>query len=362
MKKTFNIAVLPGDGIGPEVTDAAVAVLKKIAGKFSHKFNFLYGDFGAVAIEKTGNPLPEPTLNICLKSDAILLGAIGDPKFDSDPNAPVRPEQGLLKLRKTLNLFVNLRPVKAYKDLIDSSPLKKERIEGVDLMIVRELTGGIYFGEPRMRTGNGEKAIDTSIYTKEEIMRVAKLAFKIAEKRNKKVISVDKANVLETSRLWRETVNEIAKFYPDIEITHMYVDNAAMQLIKNPEQFDVILTENMMGDILTDEASVIAGSIGLLPSASIGEKYALYEPIHGAFNKAAGKNIANPIGTILSAAMMLRMSFGLGKESEAIEKAVERTIQKGYRTKDILSEKTDPKKILGTHEMGEKIRVFLEKN
>src|SRR3989304_9477077 len=307
MKKT--IAVLPGDGVGPEVIEQALLCLKKNADKFGHEFLFQYGLVGASAIDKTGTPLPNETLTLCKKSAAILFGAIGDPKYDNDPKAKVRPEQGLLKLRKSLNLYANMRPIKVYKELIDTSPLKKNRIENVDLVVVRELTGGIYFGEPRLRKEGGKKAIDTSIYTDKEIERVSKIAFELPVKRRKKVTSVDKANVLETSRLWRETVNKISKFYPSVELIHMFVDNAAMQLIKNPQQFDVILTENMFGDILTDEASVIPGSIGLLPSASIGDKFSLFEPIHGSYHKNAGKNVANPIATILSAAMMLRISF-----------------------------------------------------
>ena len=353
MKKI--IAVLPGDGVGPEVVEQALKVLKKVAKKFDHQITYKYGLIGASAIEKTGNPLPEKTLELCKGSDAILFGAIGDPKYDLDPKSVIRPEQGLLKLRKELNLYANLRPVKIYPELIESSPLKKERIEGVDLIIVRELTGGIYFGEPRLRQDNGNTAIDTSIYTKEEIRRIAKIAFILASKRRKKVISVDKANVLETSRLWRETVSNISIQYHDIELSHMFVDNAAMQLIKNPQQFDVILTENMFGDILTDEASVIAGSIGLLPSASLGDKYALYEPIHGSYHKNTGKNIADPIATILSAAMMLNLSFNLIEEAEIIEIAVKKVIQNGFRTKDIVDNNTQKDKILGTKEIGDKI-------
>lgn len=358
MKK--NIAVLPGDGIGPEVVQQAIQVLKIVAKKFHHEFIFKYGLVGASAIEKTADPLPRETLNLCKRSDAILFGAIGDPKYDNDPKAKVRPEQGLLKLRKFLNLYANLRPVKVYNELINSSPLKKEKVEKVDLIVVRELTGGIYFGEPRKRIKNGHTAIDTSIYSRAEITRIAKLAFEIATKRKKKVTSVDKANVLETSRLWRETVEKISQDYPQIELNHMFVDNAAMQIIKNPGVFDVILTENMFGDILSDEASVIAGSIGLLPSASVGEKYALYEPIHGAYNKAAGKNIANPIATILSTSVMLRTSFNLEKEANAIEKAVEKVLQDGFRTPDIADKNTQKDKILGTHEMGDKISAIID--
>lgn len=378
MKKT--IAVLPGDGVGPEVIEQAVNILRKIAQRYSHEFIFEYGLIGASAIHKTGNPLPDVTLDLCKRSDAILFGAIGDPKYDSDPKAKVRPEQGLLKLRKSLNLFANLRPVKVYPELIDISPLRREKVEGTDIIIVRELTGGIYFGKPRSRKDNGTTAIDTSIYTQEEIIRVAKIAFDLAQKRRKKLTSIDKANVLETSKLWRETVTEIVKQYPTIELNHMYVDNATMQLIKNPKQFDVILTENMFGDILSDEASVLVGSIGMIPSASIGYRFTaqnqkskikntnsqpttynqqlffcLYEPIHGAYNKAAGKNIANPIATILSSALMLRISFHLEKETNTIEKAVGKVLAEGFRTKDITGRKTDPAQILGTREMGRKI-------
>ncbi len=348
MNKT--IAILPGDGIGPEVVEQGVKVLKAIASKFHHQFIFKFGLIGAEAIEKTGVPLPDNTLSLCRESDAVLFGAIGDPKFDLDPKAKVRPEQGLLKLRQSLKLFTNLRPVKLYQDLINISPLKKEKLKNVDLMIVRELTGGIYFGEPRLRKNNGKTAVDTSIYSVDEITRVAKIAFEMALIRRGKVTSVDKANVLETSRLWRETVTEISKNYPSVELNHMFVDNASMQLIKNPSQFDVILTENMFGDILSDEASVLAGSIGLLPSASIGEKNALYEPIHGAFNKAKGKNIANPIGSILSIAMMLEFSFNLTEEAQLIEKAIKKTFSEGYRTSDLIDVNTPQKKILGTKE------------
>lgn len=357
MKKT--IAVLPGDGIGPEVTIQAVRVLKKIAERFHHNFIFEYGLIGASSIDITGYPLSDETLELCQKSDAILFGAIGDPKYDLDPNAKIRPEQGLLQLRKTLNLYANIRPVKVYEELIDNSPLKKKTVESVDLIVVRELTGGIYFGEPRGRKDNGEKAIDTSIYTKEEITRIAKVAFEQAKKRRRKITSVDKANVLETSRLWRETVIEVSKLYPEVELTHMYIDNAAMQLIKNPKQFDVLLTENMFGDILSDEASIIAGSIGLLPSASIGEEFTLFEPVHGAYNKAVGRNIANPIASILSAVMMIRIAFELEQEATAIENAVKSVFLDGFRTKDLSSSTTPYVKIVGTKEMGKLIMHYL---
>ena len=353
MKK--NIAVLSGDGVGPEVTDQAVKVLQKIAEKFDHEFNFEYGLIGASAIDKTGNPLPTKTLDLCKNSDSILFGAIGDPKYDLDPKAKVRPEQGLLKLRKSLDLFANLRPIFVFDSLIDSSPLKSEVVKNTDFIVVRELTGGIYFGEPRGRNEDGTKAFDTSVYSKEEIIRVAKIAYMISEKQRKKVTVVDKANVLETSRLWRETLQDFSKKYPQVETRFLYVDNAAMQIIKRPSDFDVILTENLFGDILTDEASVLVGSLGMLPSASIGPTVALYEPIHGSFPKATGKNIANPIGAILSSEMMLKYSFHLEKEWISIWNAVTETLIEGWRTRDIATDLTDNKKILGTKEMGEKI-------
>lgn len=353
-----KIAILPGDGVGPEITDEAIKILRKIADHFHHVFEFSHGLIGASAIDKTGVALPDETLTLCQRSDAIVFGAIGDPKYDLDPGAKIRPEQGLLKLRKELGLYANLRPVTMYPKLSDISPLKAERIENVDLIVVRELTGGIYFGHPRLRKDKGATAIDTSIYTRSEIIRIAKIAFELATKRKKRIVSVDKANVLETSRLWRETVTNLSKDYPQIELIHLFVDNAAMQLIKNPSQFDVILTENMFGDILSDEASVISGSIGLLPSASIGEKYALYEPIHGAYNKATGKNTVNPIATILSAAMMLKMSFHLETEGESIENAVRKIIADGFRTKDIADDKTSFNKILTTSAIGDLIARY----
>jgi 3-isopropylmalate dehydrogenase len=348
MKKT--IAVLPGDGVGPEVTNQAVLILEKIAVKFGHTFLFNEGLIGAVAIDKTGNPLPSVTLNLCHDADAVLLGAIGDPKYDNDPTAKIRPEQGILGLRKNLTVYTNLRPIFIFESLIDKSPLKAEIIKGVDFIVVRELVSGIYFGK-RGRNKSRTSAFDTSEYSKAEIERVAKKAFAIAGNRKKHITVVDKANVLETSRLWRETVQRMEKDYPDISVTYMFVDNAAMQIIKRPSEFDVILTENMFGDILTDEASVITGSLGMLPSASIGEKTAVYEPIHGSFPKAAGLNIANPIGSILSAAMMLLYSFNLKKESDTVYTAVEKVINQGYGTKDL-----NPAKLLGTKELGEKIQ------
>ncbi len=347
MKK--QIALLPGDGVGPEVTSEAVKVLKKIAERYDHEFVFTEGLIGGVAIDKTGNPFPKETEELCLKSDAILFGAIGDPKFDNDPKAKVRPEQGLLAMRKALGLYANVRPIFTYDSLLDKSPLKKEIIKGVDFIVVRELIGGIYFGE-KGREEDGDSAYDTCTYTKEEIRRVTKYAFDLSMRRRKLLILVDKANVLETSRLWRETVQNMSKDYPAVTVNYMFVDNASMQIIKRPTEFDVILTENMFGDILTDEASVITGSIGMLPSASIGEKTSLYEPIHGSYPKAAGKNTANPIGTILSAAMMLEYSFEMKEEAENIRNAVKKAIAAGYGTKDIAKGK-----VLSTRDLGDKI-------
>lgn len=330
-----KIALLPGDGIGPEIIQEAKKVLETIADKYDHEFEYEEALIGASAIDKTGSALPEETISTCLSADAVLFGAIGDPKYDNDPTATVRPEQGILGIRKALGLFANIRPIHTYERLIDMSPLKRDRIEGVDIVFIRELTGGIYFGTPRERRDNGNTAVDTSIYTREEIERVGNLAIETARSRKKKVTVVDKANVLETSRLWREVMQEIAKKNTDIEVEYMFVDNASMQIIKNPRAFDVIVTENMFGDILTDEASVITGSIGMLPSASIGEKTSLFEPIHGSYPKAAGQGTANPIGTILSAALMLEYSFGMHKEADRIRWAIETCISEGIGTKDI---------------------------
>ena len=295
MKK--NIAVIEGDGIGPEVTRQSVKVLDAIAEKFGHEFNYSYCLMGAISIDKTGTPLPQETIDICLDSDAILFGAIGHPKYDNDPTAKVRPEQGLLGLRKALQLFANIRPVSTYPSLHHLSPLKTKNIEGVDFVIYRELTGGIYFGK-KETNAEGNYAVDECCYSTPEIERIAHLAFQAAQKRRKKLTLVDKANVLETSRLWRKVVKEIATQYSDVELNFLFVDNAAMQIILNPKQFDVILTENMFGDIISDEASVISGSLGLLPSASVGNRTSLFEPIHGSYPQAAGKDIANPIGSI----------------------------------------------------------------
>ena len=333
----FNIALLRGDGIGPEIVDSAVEVLNKTAEKFGHTFNFTPYLIGGAAIDATGKPLPDETVEGCLASDSVLLGAVGGPKWDNLPGDQ-RPEKALLGIRAALGLFTNLRPAKLYKALKDSCPLRPDIVEnGFDLMMVRELTGGIYFGERGRREGKyGKEAYDTECYSKMEIERIAKVAFETARKRNKNVISIDKANVLESSRLWRATVHEIAKDYPDVTCTDMLVDNAAMQLVKNPAQFDVVVTSNMFGDILSDESSQITGSIGMLPSASLGStKRGMYEPIHGSAPDIAGQNKANPIATILSASMMLRYSFDLDKEADAIDAAVDKFLEMGYRTADL---------------------------
>jgi 3-isopropylmalate dehydrogenase len=328
-----NIVVIEGDGIGPEVTRQSVKVLNTIAEQFGHTFHYTYSLMGADAIDKTGNPLPDETIEACLNSDAILFGAIGHPKYDNDPTAKVRPEQGLLKLRKSLQLFANIRPVTTYASLHHLSPLKTKNIEGVDFVIFRELTGGIYFGKKEVNEERTQ-ASDDCVYTREEIERVSHLAFQYAQQRRKKLTLVDKANVLETSRLWRQVVQEIAAQYADVVVDFLFVDNAAMQIILNPKQFDVVLTENMFGDIISDEASVISGSLGLLPSASIGKGAALFEPIHGSYPQAAGKDIANPLGSILSAAMLLD-HLGLAQEAALVREAAEWTLSNGFVTKDI---------------------------
>ena len=334
----FNIAVLPGDGIGPEVIQQSVRVCDAVAKIFNHKINWNYGLVGASAIEKMGDPYPKETHRICEDSDAILFGAIGDPKFDNNPSLKVRPEQGLLEMRKKLGLYANVRPTFTFPSLINKSPLKKEIIDGTDLVFLRELTGGIYFGK-RGRLDNGNSAYDTCIYSREEIVRLVKMGFELAEKRSKKLCCVDKANVLESSRLWRETVQSMEKDYPKVSVSYEFVDAVAMRLIQWPKNYDVLVTENLFGDILTDEASVITGSMGLMPSASIGNENSLYEPIHGSFPQAAGKNIANPLATILSAAMMFEMSFGLKNESDIIKKIVERSLNNKIVTEDLSLEK-----------------------
>lgn len=354
MKK--HIAVLAGDGIGPEITDGAVAVLKKVAEKFGHEFTFEPLLMGCCAIEACGEPLPAHTVERCLASDSVLLGAVGgmvgDPRWDNLPGDK-RPEKGLLQIRKALGLYSNIRPARLWKALSDASPLKKPLVEnGIEIIVVRELTGGIYFGERGSYHDNetGETAWDTEKYSVKEIERITEIACKLAQKRTKKVISVDKANVLESSRLWRRTVHAYAeKHYPDVTVTDMLVDNAAMQIVKNPAQFDVLLTSNMFGDILADEAAQVTGSIGMLASSSLGDgTRGLYEPIHGSAPDIAGLDIANPVATVLSAAMMLRDSFGLTEECYAVERAVERVLEEGYRTADIMS---DGMKQIGCREM-----------
>ena len=349
----LNIGLLKGDGIGPEIVDSAVRVLEKIADKFGHEFCFTPYLIGGAAIDATGAPLPEETVRGCLASDSVLLGAVGGPKWDILPGN-IRPEKALLGIRAAMGLYTNLRPARLYAALKDDSPLRPDLVEkGFDIMIVRELTGGIYFGDRGYREGKyGEEAYDTEQYSRMEIERIARAAFEAARVRGKKVTSIDKANVLETSRLWRKTVHEIAAEYPDITVTDMLVDNAAMQLVRNPSQFDVIVTSNMFGDILSDEASQMTGSIGMLPSASIGAtKVGLYEPIHGSAPDIAGQNKANPIATILSAAMMLRYAFALEAEAQAIEDAVNRVLDAGLRTADI----AHGEEALGTVEMTDAI-------
>ncbi|HEY6956087.1 MAG TPA: 3-isopropylmalate dehydrogenase [Flavisolibacter sp.] len=328
-----NIAVILGDGIGPEVTKQSIKALNAVGEKFGHEFYYTYSLMGADAIDKTGNPLPDETLENCINSDAILFGAIGHPKYDNDPTARVRPEQGLLKLRKSLGLFANIRPVTTFPSLNHLSPLKPKQLEGVDFVVYRELTGGIYFGKKELNA-EGTEASDLCIYNKTEIERIAHLAFKAAQQRKKKLTLVDKANVLETSRLWRKVVQEIAKNYNDVTVDYMFVDNAAMQIIVNPKQFDVILTENMFGDIISDEASVISGSLGMLPSASVGENTALFEPIHGSYPQAAGKDIANPTGSILSAALLLD-HLNMHAEAALVREAVAWALDSKFVTKDI---------------------------
>jgi 3-isopropylmalate dehydrogenase len=352
-----NIVLTPGDGIGPEVVEEARLVLADVASRFGHEFRFSEHLLGGCAIDKTGTALPDSTLAAAQAADAVLLGAVGGPKWD-DPQAPVRPEQGLLGIRKALGLYANVRPVRPYPSLARLSPLKPERVAGVDFVVIRELTGGLYFGTPkgREKTATGERAVDTLVYTDGEIRRIVRLAFQIARGRRRLVTSVDKANVLESSRLWRKVAIEVAREFPDVKLEHQLVDSCAMRLITHAPQFDVIVTENMFGDILTDEAAVLAGSLGVLPSASLGEgRRGLYEPIHGSAPDIAGKGIANPTGTILSAAMLLRHSLGLEREAAAIESAVAAALDDGQVTADIGTGRT-----LGTRQMGAAIRERLE--
>jgi len=353
-----KIVLLPGDGIGPEVVGEARRVLDAVAQLFGHQFDYSTHLLGGCAIDATGTALPEATLKACQASHAVLLGAVGGPKWD-DPSAKVRPEQGLLAIRKGLGLYANLRPVKVIPSLAKLSPLKPERLTGVDFIVIRELTGGLYFGQPkgRTKTAEGETAVDTLIYTDVEIRRIVRLAFQLARGRRKLVTSIDKANVLESSRLWRQVAMEVGKEFPDVKLEHQLVDSAAMRLITHAAQFDVIVTENMFGDILTDEAAVLAGSLGLLPSASLGEgKLGLYEPIHGSAPDIAGKGIANPTGTILSAAMLLRHSLGLEAEARAIEAAVSAAIDEGILTGDLGAAKP-----VNTTQMGDAVRARLKR-
>src|SRR5690554_2194522 len=352
----LNIAVLAGDGIGPEIIAQAIKVVDAVCAKKGHEVTYQEALTGAAAIDALGDPYPDSTHQICLAADAVLFGAIGHPKFDNDPSAKVRPEQGLLRMRKQLGLYANLRPVESFPSLLHKSPLRRDLVEGADFMCIRELTGGIYFGE-KGRSEDGNTAFDNCVYTRPEIERILKLGFEYAMKRNKKLTVVDKANVLETSRLWRQTAQEIAKQYPEVDTQYMFVDNAAMQLIQWPKNFDVMVTENMFGDILTDEASVITGSLGLLPSASIGLHTSVFEPIHGSYPQAAGKDIANPIAMVLSAALMFEYAFNLKEEAEMIRKAVAASLEQNYVTEDI--DKTNPKK---TSEVGSWLADYIKKN
>lgn len=353
-----KIALLPGDGIGPEIVSQAVRVLNRVAERYHVRFEYELALVGGAAYDATGHPLPPETLERCKRSDAVLFGAVGGPKWDHLPPA-LRPEAGaLLPLRKQLGLYANLRPALLFASLAGVSPLKPEVLgDGLDILVVRELTGGIYFGQPKERRDEGRTAVDTCIYTEAEVERIAHVAFRAARRRRKKVASVDKANVLETSRLWREVVTRVARQYPDVEVQHVLVDNAAMQLIRDPRQFDVILTENMFGDILSDEAAMLTGSLGMLPSASLGEgTFGLYEPVHGSAPDIAGQGVANPLATILSAAMMLRYSFGMNEAARDIEKAVDAALQEGYRTPDIWQEGCHR---VGTIEMTDAVLRYL---
>jgi len=353
----INIATLPGDGIGPEIVSQALKVLVAVCSKYNHTLTYREALIGGAAIDQYSNPYPDETHKLCMNSDAVLFGAIGAPKYDNDPKAKVRPEQGLLAMRQKLGLYANIRPITTFSELIHKSPLRKELIEGADFICIRELTGGIYFGRPQGRSEDGKTAYDSCVYTKQEIERIVRLAFQYAQERNNHLTVVDKANVLATSRLWRQVSQELEKEYPNVKTEYMFVDNAAMQIIQRPKLFDVIVTENMFGDILTDEASVITGSLGMLPSASIGVHTSVFEPIHGSYPQAAGKDIANPLATILSAALMLEYAFGLKEEGEIIRKAVSESIKAGIVTEDIAT-----KKACKTSEVGnwiaEKINIL----
>ncbi|MFA6191976.1 MAG: 3-isopropylmalate dehydrogenase [Sulfurimonas sp.] len=354
--KTYKIALIKGDGIGPEIIDEAVKVLDSVASCYDFDFSYEEALMGGSAYDITGDPLPQETINISLNSDAVLFGAIGGTQWDNLPREK-RPESGLLRFRKELGVYANLRPAVVYDELVNASSLKPEIVRGVDLMVVRELIGGIYFGEPKGRDEN--RGWNTMVYTRPEIERIAHQAFKIAMTRGKRVCSVDKANVLDVSQLWRDVVTEVAKEYPEVELSHMYVDNAAMQLIRDPKQFDVILTGNIFGDILSDEASMLSGSIGLLPSASVGAKIGVYEPIHGSAPDIAGQGIANPIATIASASMMLRYALGEISAADKIDEAIKRALSEGYRTRDLAQ--FDAKEVCSTSEMGSIIANYVAK-
>lgn len=356
MKK--KIIILPGDGIGKEVTTEGKRVLQQVASMFDHHFEFEEAVIGHEAIVATGNPLPDTTLSKLKNCDAILFGAVGHPHYDNDPTLKVRPEQGLLRMRKELGLYANLRPIKLFDELLDASSIKPEILKGADILFFRELTGDVYFGE-KGRRDDGRTAYDLMIYQQYEVERIAHKAFQATRTRRKKLTSVDKANVLESSRLWREVVNQVAKHYPDVQLEHQFVDAAAMKLIHNPRSFDVVLTGNLFGDILTDEASQIAGSMGMLASASVGDTVGLYEPIHGSAHDITGKGIANPLASILSAALLLDISFGLQEESEAVVRAVDQVLKSGYRTRDIATASTSADKTVSTHAMGDQVLAQL---
>lgn len=353
-----HILVVPGDGIGQEVTAVGKQVLERIAEKFGHQFSYDEALIGHVAIEATGDALPAETLEKMRAADAVLFGAVGHPKYDNDPSAKVRPEQGLLKMRKELGLYANLRPIKLFDELLDASSIKADILKGADILFFRELTGDIYFGE-KGRKDDGNIAYDVAQYSRGEVERIARKAFEAAQTRRKKLCSVDKANVIETSRLWREVIQQMAPSYPDVEVEHQFVDATAMLLIKDPRRFDVVVTANLFGDILTDEASQIAGSMGMLASASIGDGTGVYEPIHGSAHDITGKGLANPLASVLSAALLLDISFGMKAESEAVIHAVDQVLKAGYRTGDIADRKTPSEKILGTHAMGEQVLALI---